>query len=246
MSTSANAPVVVGRDDRAHAVAARLGLARVDTRNDDGPAILSAPGAPLSLVGFVDGGPIALDLAAAAKARGGKRTDLARAIGVGKGVKTVLDVTAGIGRDASALSAAGCIVTAVERSPILAALWDEAIPCPALPSLMFVHGEAADLLKRAATLEHDSRPHAVYLDPMFPPRTKSALVGKELRTVSRVLRAEGLIGDPDAEASELLALAKKAATRRVVVKRPKRAAPLHENPAHQFVGTTVRYDLYLV
>lgn len=243
---STRAPVVVGNDERAKQLASRLGLVHVEERPNDAPAILSEEGAPLALVGFVDGGPITLDLAAAAKARGGKRTDLARAIGVGKGVKTVVDATAGIGRDASALSAAGCIVTAVERSPILAALWGEAIPCASLPSLMFRHGEARDILLRAALLAHDARPHAVYLDPMFPPRTKSALVGKELRTVAGVLEVESLLGEPEADAIELLKLAKKAATRRVVVKRPKRAAPLHENPAHQFVGTTVRYDLYLV
>ena len=50
-----------------------------------------------------------------------------RAIGVDRGVRTVVDATAGLGRDAFALAAVGASVTLIERDPVLAALLDDAI-----------------------------------------------------------------------------------------------------------------------
>ena len=53
----------------------------------------------------------------------------------------------------------------------------------------------------------------VYLDPMFPPREKSALVKKEMRAFHDVVGS-------DTDADALLAPALKLAQKRVVVKRP--------------------------
>ena len=254
-SQSANRVVVVGTDDRALQLGATLDLKVVATLPADVAAIVSSPGARLQLVGFVEGGPMALDLRGAAKARAAKRSDLARAIGVGKGVRTVLDVTAGLGRDAAALWALGLDVTAVERSKILGALWKEALTldattfAPVAPplergSLTFCPGEALEILGEVVRGIR-AAPDVVYLDPMFPPRTKSALVGKDLRTLSRVLKAEQLFGAPETDAVTVLERARAVAQKRVVVKRPRRAPALAPGFAHQFEGTTVRFDLYL-
>lgn len=77
----------------------------------------------------------------------------------------------------------------------------------------------------------------VYIDPMFPPGRKAAE-----RKPLLMLRA--LVGaDPDAAA--LLAPARRAARRRVVVKRPRHAAPLADAPpAATHHGRAVRYDVY--
>jgi hypothetical protein len=51
------------------------------------------------------------------------KDQLVRALGKRAGVHTVVDATAGVGRDASVLANAGFLVTACERAPALAQLW---------------------------------------------------------------------------------------------------------------------------
>jgi 16S rRNA (guanine1516-N2)-methyltransferase len=81
------------------------------------------------------------------------------------------------------------------------------------------------------------RAEVVYLDPMYPAGRKTA-ERKPLRTLRM------LVGD-DSDAAGLLDAARKAAIRRVIVKRPLRAAPLAEKPHHTHEGKAVRYDVYL-
>jgi 16S rRNA (guanine1516-N2)-methyltransferase len=95
-------------------------------------------------------------------------------------------------------------------------------------------GDARDHL---ATL----RPDVVLVDPMHPPRRKSALVKKEMRTLREVVGT-----DPDA--LELMQAALAAAQKRVVLKWPLRAEPLAglRPPSHQILGKTLRYDVFMV
>lgn len=153
-----------------------------------------------------------------------------RALGRHAGVRTVVDATAGLGRDAAALALAGFEVTAIERAPPLVALWREAMRRP--PSrLTFLEGDALLLLGSLPA------PDAVFLDPMYPDAKRKSAPQKEL-----VILRE-LVGD-DVDAPALLALAREVATLRVVVKRPKRAPPLAP-PSHSWEGASTRYDLYM-
>ncbi|MDP2105284.1 MAG: class I SAM-dependent methyltransferase, partial [Desulfobulbaceae bacterium] len=86
----------------------------------------------------------------------------------------------------------------------------------------------------------EQRPEVVYLDPMYPHRTKSALVKKEMR----ILRL--LVGD-DPDAPKLLAAALACARERVVVKRPIKAEPITgPTPSMAIIGKTGRFDVYLI
>jgi len=79
----------------------------------------------------------------------------------------------------------------------------------------------------------------VYLDPMFPPRDKSALVKKEMRAFHDVVGS-----DDDADA--LLAPALKLAQKRVVVKRPGYAGFLAGvAPTMAVTGKNNRFDVYI-
>ena len=73
---------------------------------------------PLGL-GLVDdelgGAPLVIDLAHGRKLS--RDDDLVKALGRDKGLVSVVDATAGIGRDAVALCNVGFSVTAVERAP---------------------------------------------------------------------------------------------------------------------------------
>lgn len=195
-------------------------------------------------------GPVWVELARGAAAHrlrygGGRGQPLARACGLRKGATpSVLDATGGLGRDAFVLASLGCTVTVVERSPVIAALLADGLrraaanrATAAIVARMALHrGDARRLL---ASLPSDRRPDVVYLDPMYPHRTKSALVKKEMR----VFRA--LVGtDPDAP--ELLAAALGAALRRVTVKRPRLAPPLRgPAPSTAISSKNTRYDVYI-
>ena len=94
-------------------------------------------------------------------------------------------------------------------------------------------GEAAILLRSLPP------PDVVYLDPMYPHRTKSALPKKEMRLFR-------LLVGPDDDAAALLAAARAVALRRVVVKRPAGAPFLGAaKPDGRVESKNTRYDLYL-
>ena len=177
------------------------------------------------------------------RTQGGQGNDLARACGFGKGhVPSVIDATAGLGRDAFLLAGLGAQVTLIERSPQVraalqtgldAARLDEAA-APVVARMTLLAGDFIALL---VGLSAD----VVLVDPMHPPRGNTALVKQEMR----VLRA--LVGaDPDA--LELMQAALKAARKRVVLKWPIKAAPLEglRAASHRIVGKTTRYDVFVV
>ncbi len=176
---------------------------------------------------------------------GGLGQALARAVGLRGGRRpSVLDATAGLGRDGFELAGLGCRVTLVERAPAIHALLRDGLAravqhhpqtCARLRLLL---DDALGLLARLAAGSDAARPEVVYLDPMHPPRAKAALVRKEMR----LLRAA--VGD-DIDADMLLTAARRAARDRVVVKRPGRGTPLAGvAPDWTVAGRTTRYDVY--
>jgi len=184
---------------------------------------------------------------------------LFKAVGIHKGDPyrpTVIDATAGFGDDSYLLAATGCRVTAIERIGALAAMLEEAAenqgpgnreqgpvrqasdhnpdprsPAPGPFSLRIIHGDSLAELARF-------RGDVVYLDPMFPPGRRTVE-----KKPMRVLRL--IAGDAD-DADALFAAALRGATKRVVVKRPLRAAPLAGvAPKVSHRGQAVRYDVYI-
>ena len=176
---------------------------------------------------------------------------LARAVGRKRPLPTVVDATAGLGRDAFVVASLGYEVVAVERSPVLHAMLQNGLEramqetgamletdagSETIKRLRLVAGDARDYL---AQLPKAEQPDAVYMDPMFPKRTKSALVKKEQQFFQQLLGAED-------DAGSLFEVARSVANRRVVVKRPARVAPLAGQPSYRVPGTRVRWDVYLV
>ena len=80
-------------------------------------------------------------------------------------------------------------------------------------------------------------PDVVYLDPMFPSRTKSAAVKKKFQLLHRL---EAPCEDQD----RLMAAALASDPRKVVVKRPVKAPILADvKPSHSIAGKAVRFDV---
>lgn len=170
-----------------------------------------------------------------------KKELIARAVGMkGQFKPFVLDVTAGWGRDAFVLASLGCKVVMVERSPVMAVLLQDGLrrlfssqTQISSQTLSLVFADARQYLESM-----QESPDVIYLDPMYPDRTKTALVKKEMRILREVVGEQ-----EDADALFLQALLH--ANKRVVVKRPLYGEMLHgAKPTCQFLGKSTRFDVY--
>lgn len=152
---------------------------------------------------------------------------------------TIIDATAGFCRDAVIMANMGAQVLALERSPMIWALIQNAALHSPLPNLDLKFADALTFLTELPTTK---RPDAIYLDPMFPESLsshKTALVKKEMR----ILR--DIVG-PDLDSKDLLNIAQKKALDRVVVKRSQTDPYLGNTEPHfSAVGLRNRYDIYL-
>lgn len=172
---------------------------------------------------------------------------LARSLGVKpQDNALIVDATAGLGKDGFILAALGFRTILLERSPILYLLLKDAIERANFHTLTKPATERLQLFQTDSVEWLTQYPHnqqepisVVYLDPMFPPRQKSAAVKKDLSLLQRFLPVTN-------DQEQLLSAALACATRRVVVKRPRLAAPLADlKPHHSLVGNSSRFDVYL-
>ena len=179
---------------------------------------------------------------------GGKGQDIAKAVGLHKiSEPKVLDLTAGMGGDAFVLASLGTTVTMVERNPIVHALLKDALDRAKLKDdaelqailsrLSLIKENSMDYLNQ---LDESDYPDVIYLDPMFPSRSKSAQVKKEMQFFHEIVGA-------DLDSTDVFLLALYKATKRIVVKRPRLADKIVETiqPAFQITGKSTRYDVYL-
>jgi len=246
-------PATPDQYSRAHTLAEKLKipLAQEDTKEFEYLLICSADSITLKQTGKSGPGPIMVSFTGPSmeyrlKHGGGRRQALARAIGLKKGWQpSVIDATAGLGRDSFIMAHLGCHVRMFERSPILAVMLEDGLErakqvaqtAEIISRMGFTQADSIEFLQK---LKQQDRPDIIYLDPMFPERTKSSLVKKEMR----VLR--GLAGE-DQDAGKLLDIALHCARSRVVVKRPRLAPTLGDVvPTHAITGKTSRFDVYLV
>ena len=160
-----------------------------------------------------------------------RKSALARACDAGSGLR-VLDATAGWGTDGLALARLGCHVRMLETNPQVFAMLDDRLRRSGVRAAT----EWADARSRMRDPDHD-RYDVVYLDPMFPPRNKTALPARPLQILREV------VGDEAPDASELLALARRCALSRVVMKQ-RAHGPAFGQPDWRVGGRTVRFDVY--
>lgn len=163
---------------------------------------------------------------------------VSRAVGAKAGLK-VLDATAGLCRDAFILASLGYKVTALEKNKTIFNLLQKAY-VKALD-----HQSLSQVAENLKILNEDflgfdaSGFDVIYLDPMFPEKKKSALPGKEMQFLQKVLENEKV---------QDLAMLKKALENkgtRVVIKRPAKSKALMEGFVMQVTGNSIRFDVYL-
>ncbi len=197
-------------------------------------------------------GPVRVDFLQGAQAHrrlfgGGAGQSVAKAIGIkGKRRPTVLDATAGLGRDSFVLASLGCEVQMCERNPWVAALLADgmkrAVEDPEVGSIIermkLFQQDGKDYLISLAAQPQALIADVIYLDPMFPHSDKSAEVKKDMKAFRTLVGA-------DEDSAELLAAAVAANPCRIVVKRA-RKAPAIEGPVPSMVleGKSGRFDIY--
>ncbi len=164
----------------------------------------------------------------------GKRQGLVRACQPKPGL-SIIDATAGWGRDAAILASFGAQVCMIERHPMLAALLKDGLSrqdeaSKQHLSLNLVYADAQQYLQTC------SPPDVIYMDPMHPSRQKTAKVKKDMQVLHT------LVG-MDTDACTLLQIARQCARQRVVVKWPQKQAPLMP-PRYSIEGKTIRFDVY--
>ncbi len=177
---------------------------------------------------------------------GGRGQLVAKAVGIKKGfIPTVVDATAGLGRDSFVLAQLGCLVQMVERSAVVAALLrdgmargrNDAEVAAIIEQMSLVVADARVWL---LALNEGQRPDVVYVDPMHPERTKAAEVKKEMRLFRELVGC-------DEDDAELLQAALAAARKRVVVKRRRKAEAIAgPKPSLVMEGKSNRFDIYLL
>ncbi|MEZ5492208.1 MAG: class I SAM-dependent methyltransferase [Gammaproteobacteria bacterium] len=177
---------------------------------------------------------------------------ITRAVGVKPGLfPVVLDATAGLGKDAYLLATTGCQVKMLERDPIIFALLEDGMNRAresqddkvreAVSRMSVLHTSLSVFAPAAKGVD------VVYLDPMFPERSKSAQVKKDMYVLQQYFATTALSSarERDNEA-RLLRDALAVARRRVVVKRPARAGDLAgQVPSFRLAGKSSRFDVYV-
>ncbi|MFA6284269.1 MAG: class I SAM-dependent methyltransferase [Desulfurivibrionaceae bacterium] len=238
--------------DKARGLAAQLGLPLYNPEENTPALLLTLTPERLELRQTTKGaeGPLCIDFIGGPieyrrRQTTSRKEGIARAVGLKGGASpVVLDLTAGLGRDSFILASLGCTVRMVERSPVVAALLADGIQrakedqalAGIMARLSLMAGDSLEILRTW----RGEYPEVICIDPMYPHRSKSALVKKEMRLIRL------LVGD-DEDSDGLLHAALSVATRRVVVKRP-RLAPTLTGPAPNFAigGKNSRFDVYLV
>lgn len=177
-------------------------------------------------------------------------------------IPIAIDATAGLGQDSFLLAAAGFSVYMFEQDPIIAALLEDALDRaksdPVLANIvermhLFAEDSISALQRLGTSLSRDEqmpqtsdsqpyltvKPDVIYLDPMFPERTKSAAVKKKFQLLHH-------LEHPCENEEELLGAAMNIQPRKIVVKRMAKGPFLAgKKPSYSIKGKSIRYDCYV-
>ncbi len=176
---------------------------------------------------------------------GGRSEPLAKTLGFKKGIcPSVIDATAGFGKDSFLMASLGCRVHMIERNLVIGPLLEDGVlrakedvklSKKIAPLLTLSVANSIDLFEN---LPFDA--DVIYLDPMYPKRQKSSLVKKEMQVL------QDIVGQ-DQDVVDLFKAALMHAKNRVVVKMPLHAKNIIERNPDTIIKTkNHRFDIYIV
>lgn len=152
-----------------------------------------------------------------------------------------IDATAGMGEDSFLLAAYGYDVTMYEQNEVIALLLKDALRRAkknpllegAASRMHLIEGNSID--RMSSFSDHAD---LIYLDPMFPARKKSGLIGKKLQLIQKL--------ESPCENEEALLLAAMALDpKKIIIKRPLKGDFLAgKKPDYTIRGKAIRYDCF--
>jgi len=155
----------------------------------------------------------------------------------------ILDITAGLAKDAALLAFAGCKVTMLERHPVLATIIYYALQHGYLPStnLELIFADSVSYLSNYPL--NKPNPDVIYFDPMFNDGNTKALAKQDMQLI-QLLNLDETV-DNNIGNRELFLIAHKLSPK-VVVKRDNKQSPVIDSPKTSYtkLGKTVRFDVY--
>ena len=178
-----------------------------------------------------------------------REKDLLRAaLGKDKSLQ-ILDCTAGLCRDSLRMAYWGHTVTACERNPGLAQKLLEAYAeasahefyKPWISRLKIIPSSTEEFVSKVKKGDFD----LIVIDPMFASEGRSALPKREMQELKALLEVEGAERSCD-NAAELLEATWDLGAKKILLKRPLKAAPANERKCScSYRGRAHRWDLYL-
>ncbi len=160
-----------------------------------------------------------------------------------RSITSILDLTAGWGMDGLTLACHGKQVTMLEQNELVYAIVSYSLdqlaaaqPSTSISGQLTIENTSAINYLKALDECHEF--DCIYLDPMFPAHKSGAKPAKEMQIL------QALTDNRDIDACFEQALGK--ASKRVVVKRPSKAARLSTlKPDLVYREKTIRFDVYL-
>lgn len=153
---------------------------------------------------------------------------------------TIIDATAGMGEDSFLLAAAGFNVYLFEQDPIIAALLEDSLFRASQDSAL------EPIVKRMTLIPSNSidgiksfteKIDVIYLDPMFPERSKSGLIKKKFQLLQQLEK-------PCDDEHGLLNAAINAKPKKIIIKRPLKGPNLDGiKPDYSYLGKAIRIDV---
>lgn len=161
--------------------------------------------------------------------------------GIGRPLN-IIDATAGLGEDSLIFAAAGNKVIMFEYNPVIFALLSSAMKSAEKeeelsPVVKSMQVKCENSIEAMPQLKENA--DVVFLDPMFPGRSKSALIKKKFQLLQQ-------LESPCSDEKELFEAAEKCLPLKIVVKRPLKGPFLaNRRPSYSLSGKSVRYDCYI-
>ena len=173
----------------------------------------------------------------------GKNQELEKACGVKNNIKTLIDATAGMGKDSFILASYNIKIIMIEQNKLIYYLLKDGIERGKNSNITEIQNicnnmtlyndDSINFLKN-----YNGKVDCIYLDPMFTKENKKSLVKKEMQIFHNLAYYGNNV--------DLFNIAIQKTNNRVAIKRMIDSPLLIEKqPDFQIKGKTVRYDIYL-
>lgn len=165
----------------------------------------------------------------------GKKELISKAVGQNE---VVIDSTFGTGKDSLTLMYLGFQVLAFEANPIafLLGKWNLAKAKITPEKIDLNLGNGLEHYKKINLKEKTS----FYFDPMFRPEKRKALPKKGMQVFEELI-----VDEPEFDSKIIEEVLNHESIDRFIVKRPIKGPLLKENPHHEIIGKTIRFDIYM-